>query len=185
MPRPTALAITKITWRLNSSPSRLRINRRGELGGLLPAELRRARLSGTAQTLTEVGLAEDAANRGGNRFHRLRIEQDAGVATNFRKSARVGAGNRYPVRHRLDDRQAEAFVQGREDESSAAAIARGKLAVGHIAGEVDPLRHRTGGGLKNLGRAIALWPHDDQVDLMALDQRPECLDEPDQVLAGL
>src|SRR5258708_17469395 len=52
---------------------------------------------------------------------------------------------------------------------------------------MDSLASSTCSRLENLFGAIALWPHDDQVDVRspALDKGSEGLDEPDQVLSRL
>ncbi len=107
---------------------------------------------------------------GGDRIRVERVDEHGRAARDLLRRAAPRRDDRRPARHRLDHRQPEALVEGREDEAPRAPVERSELLVVDApgpAGYLDPTPARR--------------PHDPQLDARPLRR----LDRAAEVLARL
>ena len=72
----------------------------------------------------------------------VRIDQQARVAQELRQRAALARDDRYPERHRLERRQPEAFVEGRQDKEAGAFVERTTVVWIDIPQQLDPALER-------------------------------------------
>ena len=157
----------------------------GQLGGALPGELARAAQAALAQALAQAFVGEHAGQAGGRIGHRRGVEQRILAPDHFRQAGIVAGDRRRAAGHRLQHRQAETFVQRREEEHVAGAEQLLERAVADPAGDDQIVRAqaRARSGLAHRALVADLVEHQLHAAALIARNRGEGLDRAAQVLA--
>ena len=118
----------------------------------VPGERRGAREAGRAQALALGGVAEQRRGRARANASPSGGASRAAPPRGLRQRGDVGGDHGRPARHRLEHRQAEALVEGRQRERLGARVEAGQQRVGH--GPRQPQRVEPLPRAANCGR----WP---------------------------
>src|SRR5438309_2637894 len=104
-----------------------------EAGCPLPREGRGPLSSRGAKPFTQLFISQGMLQRDLDRAHVLRVDQQGGVARELRKRASIARHARHPMRHRLQQREAEALVQARESKRSGGFIEGAERSIVHVS----------------------------------------------------
>ena len=99
------------------------------LGGGLPAELSNLLKPLVAKRFSQGFILKDAGDFPGDIVGITRVAVHGRRSTGFRKDGSLRDDYRRPAGHRLDGRQAEAFVKGRIDQAEGMLIEGDQLGV--------------------------------------------------------